>query len=103
MKRKKLYTGIILTTIIGISLASVPNLNSINQNMLTGKFTEAENNSHESEVRVEQVYWRFGDGTTAKGKVALNNYTEGVYNVTVTVVKSNGENETHRGQLEVRE
>lgn len=101
MKRKKLYTGIILTAAIGISLATVPTPDSIDDDLLTGKFTEAENNSEKDEVHVEQIYWDFGDGKTAKGKIAMHNYTEGTYNVTVTVVKSNGENETHRGQIEV--
>lgn len=101
MERKKIYISVLFTAVLALGMTANPLSENREENLLTGKFTEAGGESDLENTQVEEIYWDFGDGETARGRLAQHNYTNGTYNVTVTVVKENGENETYRGRIRV--
>ena len=74
--------------------------------IITGQFTEAGENKLEFDTKsdgvyVEKIYWNFGN-KTIEGRLVKHNFSEGTHNITVKTVKSNGQNETHHAQIEIK-
>ena len=106
-KIKTLIYPLVLAVIAAGFIGGFSGLDNVfdGDEILTGQFTDAGENRGEmsadsSEVYVEKIYWEFGN-RTVEGRIAKHNFSEGTHNVTVTTVKSNGENETHKAQLKI--
>lgn len=96
--RIKTYTSLILFISIAFSIGAFGLSNSGYAESLTGSFTQAE----KTDVHIENVRWEFDNGRIVEGRIAEQNFSEGVHNVTVYVEKSNGETGVHRAQIEVK-
>jgi hypothetical protein len=71
-------------------------------NLITGSFTQA--NKHpinNQETLIEEVYWKFDDGTVIEGKIAKYNFTPGKHNITIKIVKSNAETDKYHKTVEI--
>lgn len=104
-KKSKIFKYALIAAVFTIGAIGFYSID-IDKEMLTGSFTEAGESEprvvHESErASVEKVIWKIGE-KTFEGRAVKHNFSEGTHNVTAIIVKSNGENETHHGQVHIK-
>lgn len=69
---------------------------------ITGSFTEAEPIDEIKADQIEQVYWKFEDGENISGRAIRREVPPGTYNVTIQIVRTNGEVENYQKEVEIK-
>lgn len=69
---------------------------------ITGSFTEAEPVDETDTNGIKQVYWKFEDGENLSGRAIKREVSPGTYNVTIQIVRTNGEVETYQKEVEIK-